>query len=82
MTEFEKMLKVTQEARNGKQDLNEYVSSVSQIIGIKINGILEQHQQDIMAVNEDLRSKIKDKIREGLEKSLKDVEDYPKGVDL
>jgi hypothetical protein len=82
MVEFEDILKVTQEARNGKQDLNEYVSSVSQIIGIKINGILEQHQQDIMAVTEDLRSKIKDKIREGLEKSLKDVEDYPKGVDL
>jgi hypothetical protein len=82
MSEFEKMLEKANEARDGKEDLLEYVSSLSKIIEIKIRGIFEQHQKDIMAVDEDLRSKIKENVRESLEQSLKDVEDYPKGADL
>ena len=82
MSEFEKILKVTNEARDKGVDLNEYVKSISNVIGAKIKAILAEHQKDIMAVDESFRAKIKENVKGILEKSLDEVEDYPKGASL
>lgn len=82
MSEFEEILKKTNEARNSKQNLEEYADGLAKMIGIKINGIFEQHQQDLMALDENLRKRIKESVREGFEKTLTEVENYPKGLDI
>ena len=82
MSEFEDILKKTTEARKDSQNLEEYADGLGKMIGIKINSIFEEHQLDLLALDEELRNKIKEAVREKFETSMTEVENYPKGTEL
>lgn len=79
---FDELLDIARKAKVTEQDMNEYASDLAEMIGLKISNIFERHQQEIMSLDEDLRTQIKEKAREYLEKSFVDVEDYPKDTEL
>jgi len=81
--EFEDILEKINEARNQKMDLKEHADAIAKVIGIRINDIFEEYQKDIMAFEDkNLRNRVKNSIRKRFERALKEVENYPKGLDL
>jgi len=78
MSEFEDLLEITTKVRNQKVSLEEHADALSNM-AIKVNGVLEQHQKEFMALDEKMRERIKESLRSRLEETFKKVEDYPKG---
>jgi len=79
MSEFEDLLEITTKVRNQKVSLEEHADALSNMMAIKVNGVLEQHQKEFMALDEKMRERIKESLRSRLEETFKKVEDYPKG---
>ena len=79
MSDFEDLLEITTKVRNQKVSLEEHADALANMIAIKLNGVLEQHQKEFMALDEEMRERIKESLRSRLEETFKKVEDYPKG---
>jgi DNA anti-recombination protein RmuC len=82
MSEFEDILQKTNAVRKEKISLEEHTDALAKMLGIRIRDIFEQHQKAIHTLNKELRNRLYEAVREGVEKSIKDVEDYPKGLEL
>jgi len=80
--EFEKILAKTTEARHQKISLEEHADSLVKVLGIKINGILEQYGPDILALDENLRGRIKENLKQELEQSFKKIEELLRETEL
>jgi len=82
MSEFENILKRTNEARSESLNLEEYTDGLVKMLGIKINSIFETHQQDILALDKELRNRLFKAVKENFDASLIEVENYPKEIDI
>jgi len=77
-TEFEDLLERTTQVRKQKVTIEEHADALANMIAIKLNGVLGQHQKEFMSLDESMRERIKESLRSRLEEIFKNVEDYPK----
>ena len=82
MSEFENLLKKTNEARKNTTDVKEYAESLSKMFDIKLKEMFGKHKLEILSVDEKLRNNIKEAVRKSLDEALKEVENNPSEVDL
>jgi hypothetical protein len=82
MSEFDDLLKRTEEARNEKRDINEEVNTLGNLLGIRVAGLVDENRDYLLSLNKECREKIEKMLLKKLSEAMKRLEVFEKDLEL
>jgi hypothetical protein len=82
MSEFDDLLKRTEEARNEKRDINEEVNTLGNLLSIRVAGLVDENRDYLLSLNKECREKIEKMLLKKLSEAMKRLEVFEKDLEL